>query len=99
VSDERFGVAEVVGDVDQPQFVQHLESPFLSGAFGAVEREGDHRPASRHLSLGEVVLRVRWQVRVAHPTHRRVGRQEFRDPVRRGIAVLDANGHGLEALQ
>ena len=31
--DKRFGVAEVVGNVDQPQLVEHLEGPFLGGAF------------------------------------------------------------------
>ena len=44
VGDQRFGVAEVVGDVDQPQLVQQLEGPFLGGALRRVELEGDTVP-------------------------------------------------------
>ena len=41
VGDQRLGVAEVVRDVDQLQFVQHLEGPLLGGAFRGVELKGD----------------------------------------------------------
>ena len=58
MGDKRFGVAEVVGDVDQPQLVEHFEGPLLRGALRAVELEGDNRSAAGHLTLGQVVLRV-----------------------------------------
>ena len=99
VCDKRFGVTEVIRDVDQPQLVQHLEGTLLGGAGGGVQLERENRPAAGHLTLGQVVLRVRRQIRVAHPTHRRVPFQELRNPVRRGVAVLNSNRQCLKAFQ
>lgn len=56
-----FGVTEVVGDVDQLQLVQQLEGALLGGALVGVELKGQHRSAAGHLTLSQVVLRVRRQ--------------------------------------
>ena len=54
VGDQRLGIAEVVGDVDDLQLVEHLERPVLA----AVELEGDDGAAAAHLPLGQVMLRM-----------------------------------------
>src|ERR1700753_4329087 len=46
VGDKGFGITQVVGDVDQLQLVQYLESALLGGAVRDVEFEGDYRAAA-----------------------------------------------------
>src|SRR5271155_1959167 len=49
MGDKGFRVAQVVGDVDQLQFVQYLKSPPLGCAVRDVELEGDHGATAGHL--------------------------------------------------
>ena len=99
MGDKGFRVAQVVGDVDQLQFVQHLKSPLLGRAVRHVEFEGDDGAAAGHLSLGQVVLRVRCKERVTHPPHRRMRLQVLGDPLRRRVLVLDPNRQRLKAFE
>ena len=51
VRDEALGVAQVVGDLDQPQRVEAAEGAGLA----AFDFERDHLAAARHLLFGERV--------------------------------------------
>ena len=52
--DEALGVAEVVRDLDEAQRVLEAEGAGLA----ALDLEGDHLAAARHLPLGECGLRM-----------------------------------------
>src|SRR5581483_7925459 len=70
--DKRFRVAQVVGDADELQLVQHLESALLGRSLGNVEFKGHDGTAARHLPLGKVVLWMRRQEWIPHPPHCRM---------------------------
>ena len=78
------------------QLVQHLERALLGAA---LELERDDGSAAGHLPLGQVVLRMRLEERVAHPTHGGMALEELRDAHRRIIAVLHPNSQRLKAFQ
>ena len=80
VGDQRLGIAEVVGDVDQGQLVENLEGPLFAAALRCLKLEGDDGATAGHLPDGQVILRMRRQERVAHPPDTGMGLQEFRDP-------------------
>jgi len=52
VGDQRLGVAEVVGDVDDTQLVEYLEGALFTLTLRRLELEGHDGAAAGHLTLG-----------------------------------------------
>ena len=77
------------------QLVEHLERALLGAAL--LELERDDGAAAGHLPLGQVVLRMRLEERVAHPAHRGMALEELRDAERGIVGVLHPHRERLQA--
>ena len=67
MGDQRLGITQIIGDVDNPETVQNLERPLLTLTVRRIELERDNCSAATHLSLRKFMLRVRSQIRILDP--------------------------------
>ena len=94
VGDEALGVAQVVGDVDEPERVDEAEGRVAP----ARHVEGDDAAAGAHLDAGQLVLGVAGQSRIKHVGQAAAPAEVCGDVEGVGGVALDAHGQGLQAL-
>src|SRR5512134_624212 len=95
MGDEALCVAEIVADLEDLKRIHKAERVFLA----ALDLEGDHRPASRHLTLGERGLRMIGTPRIEHANDLLASGKKVRDRRGGGAMALDAQGESFKTLQ
>ena len=90
-----FGVAQVIGNIDQPQRIQEAEGRFLA----AVDVERNHGSAVAHLRHGEVMLRVVLESGIVDPGDFLPRAQEVDNGAGVFAMALNPDVQGLQPLQ
>src|SRR5215831_12690318 len=95
VSEEALGVAEIIGDVHQPQRLGDAEGLLLSADY----LESHDAAARCHLPFGQAVLGMILAERVKHARHVPLARQKLRDLGRTAAVFFHPQFESLDALQ
>src|SRR5579875_3766800 len=92
--DERFGVAEIVGDGDERKLIGESECRLLA----ACDFKSNESAAARHLPPDKTGLGMIRPARIANLENVPVAAQKFRDPFSVLRLLADAQGKGFERL-
>ena len=92
---QAFGVAQIVGDVDQLERIGEAERRFLA----AFDLERHHAAAAVHLGAGQIVLRMIGAERIEHARDLALPGQEIGDLQRVLAMRAHAQVQRLQALQ